>query len=220
LVADIHERQSGIAAELMRLGVDVEERRLEAGDYLLGDVALIERKSVPDLHQSVSRGHFWAQVGKLRRATRWPYLLIEGRSLYDGCLSAEAVRGLVIAVCDLGVTVCRSEDVRDSAAWIRRIAARRDAAPARDRPVYAQRPKRRVHDSPSEQALSAARGVSVATARDLLARFGTLLNVLSASQAELESVPGVGPEKATGIRALATDTSHSGLSRNGRHLST
>jgi ERCC4-type nuclease len=215
LIADIHERTSGIAAELIRLGVDVEEHRLDAGDYRLDGLALIERKTVEDLHQSVYRGRFWAQIGKLRHATRWPYLLIEGRSLYGGCLSPEAVRGLVIAVSDLGVTVCRSDDVHDSARWIHRIASRRVTAPSRNRPVYAQRPNRSELISPAEQALAAAPGVSTATARTLLSHFGTLRDVLSASHVELTSVPGVGPRRAAEIAALATGTGHSGVSRNG-----
>src|SRR6266576_1732119 len=215
LIADIHERESGIAAELRRLGADVEEHQLDAGDYRLGGLALIERKTVTDLHQSVYRGRFWAQIGKLRRSTRWPYLLIEGQLLYCGCLSREAVRGLIIAVSDLGETVCRSDDVRDSALWIHRIASRRATAPNRDIPVYAQRQNRYERDSPAEQALSAAPGVSTVTARTLLVRFGTLKDVLLASHAELMSVPGVGPSRAAEIAALAAGTSHSGLSRNG-----
>lgn len=220
LIADVHERESGIATELRRLGVDVEERLLHAGDYRLDSLTLIERKTVADLHQAVYRGRFWAQIGKLRRATSWPYLLIEGPSLYRGCLSPNAVRGLVIAVSDLGVTICRSDDVRDSAHWIHRIAVRRDTAPVRDRPVHAQRPKRNAQVLPAEQALAAAAGVSTVTARTLLLSFGTLLGVLSASRADLEAVPGVGPRRAAKIAELATGTSHSDARRNGGHRAT
>jgi DNA excision repair protein ERCC-4 len=220
VTVDIHERRSGIALELIRFGTDVDERQLAAGDYRLGDIALIERKSVPDLHQSVVEGRFWAQIRKLRHATRWPYLLIEGVSLYDGCRSPESVQGLVLAVSDLEVTVCRSENTNDSARWILRILSRRETAPTRDRPAYAQRPSRREWFSPAEQALGAAPGVSTVTARALLARFGTLLNVLSAEQSELLKIPGIGPRKAAEIAKLARSTSHSGVNRNGQRRAT
>ncbi len=75
----------------------------------------------------------------------WPYLLIEGTSLYRPGLADEAVRGVILAVADLGVTVCRSEDTRDSARWIRRIGLRRLEPKNRDRPTYAQRPRRNSH---------------------------------------------------------------------------
>jgi hypothetical protein len=114
LIVDLHERRSGLASELRLLGVTVEEQRLVAGDYLLPGRALIERKTVPDLHGAVLRGRFWAQISKLRQSPCWPYLLVEGRSIYDGPLPAEAVRGLILAVSDLGVTVIRSDDARDS----------------------------------------------------------------------------------------------------------
>jgi DNA excision repair protein ERCC-4 len=217
LIVDLHERRSGLASELRLLGITVDEQRLVAGDYLLPGRALIERKTVPDLHGAVVRGRFWAQISLLRRSPCWPYLLIEGRSIYDGPLPAEAVRGLILAVSDLGVTVIRSDDARDSAHWIRRIAARRTDAPSRDRPVYAQRPKRNIHDSPAERALAAAPEVSTTTARALLTRFGTLQDVLLASPSDLAAVPGVGPKRAAAVQALASGTSHSGVSRNGLH---
>jgi DNA excision repair protein ERCC-4 len=215
LIVDLHERRSGLASELRRLGITVDEQRLVAGDYLLPGRALIERKTVPDLHGAVVRGRFWAQISLLRRSPCWPYLLIEGRSVYDGPLPAEAVRGLILVVSDLGITVLQSDDAKDSARWIRKIALRRTDAPSRDRPVYAQRPQRDIHDSPAERALAAAPGVSTTSARALLARFGTLQEVLLASRSDLADVPGVGPKRAAAVKALASGTSHSGASRNG-----
>jgi ERCC4-type nuclease len=100
VITDIHERESGIPAALANLGMRIEERQLSTGDYVIEGLAVIERKTVADLHQSVQRGRFWAQIGKLRHAGKWPYLLIEGPSLYRRSLRDEAVRGLVI--CRLG----------------------------------------------------------------------------------------------------------------------
>ena len=214
------ERESGIAAELMRLGVRVDERLLTVADYVVEDVAIIERKTVADLHQSVYKGRFWTQIGRMRRAKGWPYLLVEGKSLYRRGLSDEAMRGLILAVTDLGVTVCRSEDTKDSARWIRRIGLRRLELQSRDRPRYAQRPQRRARVSPAEAALAAAPNVSVSVARALLSEFGTLRNVLLASRDELVSVHGVGPSRADALTALAQGTSHSDVRRNGEHLST
>jgi DNA excision repair protein ERCC-4 len=221
IVADVHERRSGVPDALTELGYDVRRRSLRTGDYRIDDLALIERKSVRDLHLSLIRGRLWPQIGRLRRAAPWRYLLIEGESLYAGPVAPEAIRGVVITIDELGIGVIRSSDAADSAAWIARIALRRRGATRQvDRPHYAQRPQRDSHGTPSERALAAADGVSTVTARILLGHFGCLTNVLLAEPDELRTVPGVGFARALAIHRLATSTSDSGASRNRRPRAT
>jgi ERCC4-type nuclease len=178
IVADIHERSGGVPRELRRLALEVREEHLPAGDYVVGENALIERKTTRGLHYSVRDGRFWAQMGKIRRGHGQPYLLI---------------------------TVIRTIDPTDSARWIRRIMLRRASQRSVDRPPYAQRTKRAAHNSPAERALSAAPGIATVTARNLLERFGCLRNVLQASPAELTTVPGVGRSKAGAIHAMGVE---------------
>ncbi|HEX3805882.1 MAG TPA: ERCC4 domain-containing protein [Gaiellaceae bacterium] len=203
IVVDVHEPKP-MERTLRALGLDVLVMSLRAGDYMIDDVAVVERKTVRDLHLSVIQGRLWRQLSLIRRRAPWRYLLIEGQSMYDGPVSSEAIRGLVIAVDELGVCVVHSRDLQDSAAWLTRIARRRLGEHRTiDRPVYAQRPKREPGVSPPEQALSAAAGISTVTARTLLGRFGSLLEVLSAPPEELQRVPGVGANRAHAIHSLA-----------------
>jgi ERCC4-type nuclease len=215
IVVGVHERRSGVPDALRDLGCDVQIKNLRTGDYAIDELALIERKAVRDLHLSLIQGRLWPQVGRLRRAAPWRYLVVEGVSLYNGPLAPEAVRGLLIAVDELGVTVIHAWDFADSAAWIARIALRRRGVlRGVDRPHYAQRPQRDSHGTPPERALGAAAGVSTVTARKLLSEFGSLTSVLLAPPAELQRVPGIGVHRAEAIHQLATSTSDSGVSRN------
>jgi Fanconi anemia group M protein len=198
IVCDVHEVRSGVPAQLAGLGAAVEIRALARGDYLVAVNALVERKTIADLHSSIVKGRFWAQMAKIRVARR-PYLLLEGSSLFWGPVSDDAVRGVCLAVADLGVTIVRTERARDTAAWLIEIAA--GAAPIRARPVFAQRPQS-TDDPLAVVALSAARGVSVETARSVLERFPTLLAVAHATLDDLRAVPGVGAKKAEAIFAL------------------
>jgi ERCC4-type nuclease len=139
--------------ELLRgLGVQVEVRSLSCGDYRIGEGTLVERKTVDDLHLSIVRGRFWQQIGKIRTA-RWPYLLVEGVSVFAGPVPANGIRGLCLAVTDLGVTIIRAENANDSANWLLRIASRRLEGVTRDRPIYAQRPRSKAVP-PAEAALA------------------------------------------------------------------
>jgi hypothetical protein len=103
VVADVHERQSGIPHALENLGVDVTIAPLRAGDYAIGSDVLVERKSVIDLHGSIESGRFWPQIGKLRYASAFPFLFIEGEDIDDGPLSPKAIRGACIAVIHRGI---------------------------------------------------------------------------------------------------------------------
>lgn len=201
IVCDVHEVRSGVPAQLARLGAEVEIRALTRGDYLVAVNALVERKTVADLHVSIVKGRFWAQMAKIR-VTRRPYLLLEGRSLFSGPVATEAVRGLCVAVADLGVTIVRTETPRDTAAWLIEIAA--GGAPIRDRPVFAQRPQS-TDDPPAVVALSSAPGVSAETARSILETFKTLNAVGQATLHDLRAVPGVGARKAEAVFALFHD---------------
>ena len=213
VVADSRERRSAVPDHLRQLGVPLEEALLPIGDYAIGRNCLVERKALLDLHQSIENGRLWTQIGKLRRAVAWPYLLVEGPSPYDGKLGAEAVRGALLAIADLGVIVIQSKHPLDSALWIRRIATRRQGVAARNRVPFAGR-DRSATQHPGELALTAAQGISTTSAHVLLEHFGSLVKVLQASRDELTAVPGIGRSRASAIAQLGALPSHS-AKRNG-----
>lgn len=145
IIVDLHERVSGIADMLAELGADVELAPLPAGDYAVGAETLVERKRVLDLHAAVLKGRLWPQLGKLRAACAFPYLLIEGSDLDRGPLHRNAVR--------LAVRCQQLE-------------------PAADRPAYAQRPRPKAGEETAEAVLAAVPGVSTSSARALLPASG------------------------------------------------
>jgi len=205
IVADIHERASGVPRILEERGLAVESRALRAGDYIVGERAIVERKTVGDLHVSIVRGRFWPQVGRLREGTRFAYLLIEGIHLDAGPLRSPAIRGVWLALADLGITVLRSSSPEDSALWLHLLARRRAEVRNGTRPTFAQRPTVRDPARTAEAALAAVPGVSRVSAQALLDHFGTLAAVVGADAADWQRVAGIGPVRA---RALET-TFHS-----------
>ena len=89
VVADVHERQSGIPQALEDLAVEVTIAPLRAGDYAIGSDVLIERKSVLDLHGSIEQRRFWPQIGKLRYESRFPFLLAERENIDAGSVVSQ-----------------------------------------------------------------------------------------------------------------------------------
>jgi ERCC4-type nuclease len=212
IVADIHERASGVPRLLVESGVDVEVGSLPTGDYQLTPVAVAERKTVRGLHAAIIDGSFWPQVGRLRDVARFPYLMIEGPNLDDGPLAPAAIRGACIALLDLGVAVVRSTGADDSALWLHRLAVRRSEVRYRSTPAYAQRPKREAGFPAAEAALACVPGMSRVCAQALLSRFGSLAAIVHAEGTEIESVRGIGPMRAAALRTTfhaRYTTSHS-----------
>jgi ERCC4-type nuclease len=189
IVADVHERRSGVPGLLAAGGTQVTIKSLTGGDYRLGTDVLAERKTVRGLHRSLVENRFWRQIGGLRKG-RWPYLIVEGFNLFDGPLEPAAVRGALLAVSDVGVTVIRTHDTRDTAEWIRLLALRRSVQPIRRRPPEAKRPRSNPV-APGIAVLAGIRGVSVIRATALLNVFGTVAEVAAATEEELQRTPGL-----------------------------
>jgi len=192
VVVDIREREGRVRDGLQHLGVDTVLRRLPVADYDV-DGALVERKSVRDLHLSIITGRFWLQVGMLRRVAARPYVLVEGTDLDAGPLRPESVRGALIALAELGVPVIRTSDPTDSALWLKLLAGR----PYRKRRKSLSTP--RPSADPAEAMLAAIPGISISSARALLDSFGTVAGIVDAGPESWLSVPGIGPYRAESL---------------------
>jgi ERCC4-type nuclease len=195
IVADVREKESRLFEALRSLDVRVDRKRLPVADYVAG-AALVERKSVRDLHLAIINGRFWPQIGRLSRAALRPYLLVEGPDLDAGPLSSHSARGALLAVNELGIGVIRSNGPADSALWLRILVGRQHRRRKTTR-AYAQRP---AASESAEAMLAAAPGISTVTARALLQRFGSVAAVIDAGPEEWLSIRGVGPKR---MRALS-----------------
>jgi DNA excision repair protein ERCC-4 len=196
---DVHERSSGLPALLSALGATVVVTSLRVADYEVGPGALVERKQVLDLHGALVEGRLWSQLGRLRGTCRWPYLLIEGRDL-DGPLGRASAQGACLAAVEQRIRVIRSFDREESAQWIYRLAARCQRPPrSRDRPVYSQKPKALTGREAAEALLAAVPGISTSSARALLARFGSVAEVINAGPDAWRHVDGIGEQRAAAL---------------------
>jgi ERCC4-type nuclease len=214
VVVDVHEPEL-IRQLLGRFEARVEVAPLPIGDYRAGR-ALVERKSVHDLHRTLAAGRFFGQLARLRAAADQAILLVEGLVLDAGPISPAAVRGALLAAAENDVTVVRSETLGDSALWIHRIACRTGRRQDPGGPRYAPRPKSLGPNATSEAALAAIPGLSTVSARALLERFGSLERIVTATDVELADVYGIGPVRSQAIRAAVTHQHFASRSRRSR----
>ena len=197
----MEERRSSVPAYLEALGVLVEIAVLPTGDYVVGDAAVVERKTVADFHRSIANTRLWSQVADLARAPERGYLLLEGVDLDAGPLTREGVRGAVLQVIDNGIAVVRSSGAADSAVWLRLLAVRGNRSGA----VRGRRGRRRSVATPLG-LLSTVPGISPTLAQRLVARFGSVAGVAAASVSDLLEIEGIGPVRGEAIRRALLGT--------------
>ena len=202
ILVDVHERESGIAERLRSLGWDVTERALEAGDYLLGGLIGVERKTTTDFVASVTRGRLFQQLFQLKRVVNKPLLVIEGAQ--DGLqrLHPNALQGALVSVAVAwSIPILWSRQPEETASFLHLIA--RQASMRRSRHVQPSGLKTsKTKQERQVQLLNQIPRIGGRGATALLDRFGSLGGLLTASERDLQKVRGIGRKKAAAIYQL------------------
>ena len=193
LLFDHGERRSGVPAELERLGVEVHGARLPAGDYVLSDRLVVERKGPADLAASIKDRRLFEQLARLADGYPSVVLMVEGDPVH---MREAAWQGALGRALTLGASLLRTRDPRDTAEWIARLY-RLEGKPASE-PRGSPRLRRPTDDDvrTAEDVLRSLPGISTVGAGRLLARFGSLERVFAAGREELLEVRGIGPVRA------------------------
>ena len=203
ITVDVREWRSDIPAQLTALGVRFSTVTLAVGDYAVGN-RVIERKTVADLHRSLVDRRLWSQVAALRRDPRRAYVLVEGDDLDDGPVPARAIRGALLKILDNGIRLLRTQSPEDTALWLH-VLARQEQRRVEHRATV--RIGRRPIVASPVGLLSAIPGVGIDCAKALVTEFGPIAAIAVTSERELQSIPGIGPERAEAlIKALTQAT--------------
>lgn len=201
IIMDHREQPGGVARHLYALGVLVEAKQLEVGDFVLSDRVAVERKSAADFLDSLVDGRLFPQLKALQAYPR-PIVIVEGEGLYgQRNLSAEAIAGALASITlDHGIPVLQTRDALETARFLVAIAKREQQ---RDGRKIALRPGKPLADVDRQLFLLAGLpGVSDVLARRLLEQFGSVAAAFNAPVRELAAVEGVGPAKASEIRRV------------------
>lgn len=207
VVVDDREAGSGIA-DLLRARGDVTVRveRLVLGDYRIDERLLVERKTLPDLVQSIKDGRLFTQGCRLADAECWTAVILEGtvRDLAGSGMRREAIQGALITLTlFLGIPLLRSRDEDESARLMLYAARQGRVAATGALPRKGRRPRGKLRVQ--TRVLQGLPGVGPGRARRLLERFGDLETIMSAGITDLASVEGIGRGTAQAIRWAVTE---------------
>ena len=186
ILIDIHEKNSLVASEIVKLGMEIEFQTLKVGDYISNDV-VIERKTVSDFIGSMINKRLTRQLEELQQYPK-KILVIEG--IYDQELYPEnnsdgvhpnAIRGFLISIIlKYNVPIIYTKNSEDTAKFISVLAKRTE------KEASLNVSKKNLSKNERMQfILESFPGIGPKTARKLLEKFKTLKNIINASEKEL-----------------------------------
>jgi len=189
IVIDYREKQSLVAAELVKIGFEIEFKELKVADYLVNDVA-IERKTISDFISSMINKRLIKQLEELQQYKN-KLLIIEGideQEIYpeNNSVSQNSVRGFLLSILlKHQIPMLFTQNYKDTAQFIYRIAMKKN----QEMSIRAN--KKSLNKKEQMQfILEGFPGIGPKNAKKLLEKFSTLQNVFSAPQDELQKVIG------------------------------
>ena len=199
MVFDHREVRSGIPDALAAAGIDLRPEQLPAGDYVISDRLVVERKTGADLAASIKDRRLFEQVARLKSSFEAVVLVVEGEPVH---ISEASWQGALARALASGASLLRTEDAGETAMWLARFHRLEGKPPSevRGRPI----PRRPTSDllDVAEDVLRCLPGISTVGARRLLEHFGSLRAVFAAGEPELRAVPGIGPVRSAALAQL------------------
>ena len=199
IVIDHREKNIG---KLLFGRAELEFRNLEFGDYILSDRVIVERKTSEDFENSIIDKRLFKQLKELKNYER-PILIIEGDRFER--LEENVIKGAILSiVLDYHIPILFSKSPEETADILLKLAEREQLK--NKRPVEIRTGKKPMSLRERQRFIvESFPDVGPVTAENLLLSFGTIENIVNASEEELMKVEGVGKATARKIKEVLTE---------------
>jgi ERCC4-type nuclease len=188
ILYDHREERCGIPRALRAAGITATAAQLPAGDYVLSDRVVVERKTGADLAASIKDRRLFEQVDRLAEAYDAVVLIIEGEPIH---IAQASWKGALARVLLSGAAVIATTDTADTAEWLMRLQRLQTRAPGDARGRTRVRRPTEDRARVAEDVLTGLPGISTVGARRLLEHFGSLPAIFNATTDELREVAGI-----------------------------
>ncbi len=182
--------------------------QLKYGDYILNNRIVFERKTLVDFVQSVKDGRLFRQTYSRANIDK-PYILIlEGNkgTLSGSNMKREAVQGALVHIAVfMGIPVLRAQNYMETLQLIVAAGMQEEKYDAVNvKQIYLRQPKGRKAKGKTEKIrlLQSLPGIGKSRANDLLTEFGSVKNIMLASEDDLCRVRGIGKGTAIQIKRV------------------
>ncbi len=202
IYADYREKSSGIIKKMVDLGIKINLKALDIGDYLLSSRLCVEHKTISDFIDSLIDKRFFTQLKDMKKYERQLILLEGEEDLYaQRKLHPNAIRGMLSTICvDYGIPILTVKNTEEAALLLAMIAKREQSSENREFTFHSSKPL--TLKQQQEYIISALPGVGSVLSKPLLKKFGSVKKVITAKEAELKEVELIGEKKASNIREV------------------
>ena len=209
ITIDHREKPSGVHLKLSELCIPFEFKTLKAGDYIINDQIIIERKTKDDFALSIVQGRLFKQCAKLKKSSMHQIILIEGNPyLTQHKIEREAIQGALISIgVSWQIPILFSADIHSTALTLQTTVLQNLKEKSYQQ-RYGYKPK-----TPLKQAHYFLQGlpkVGPKLSILLLKKFGSLENIINANEQDLMEIEGLGYAKAANIRQFLCRQFNSG----------
>lgn len=203
IIVDHREYRSPVARNLTIKDAFVESQQLNTGDYVLSTRIGVERKTVDDFLQSLIDGKLFDQISRLRDAYPRPILIIEGEGLLTKRnISHNAIFGSIVSITvDFGVPIITTKNPMETADLLYIMAKREQRDEKRPIAVRGEKTPMSLREK-QQFIVEGLPNVSAVLAKRLLERFGSIKDIVNASEEELREVAGIGKGIASEIAEI------------------
>lgn len=200
--ADTREGNSKVIRHLSEMEIDVKVQAMAVGDYQVSDEVVIERKTAKDFVDSIVDKRLFKQARSLMEEFKRPLIILEGDDLYNGMINPNAIRGSIASIAlEFGISIIPTRNAQDTAAMIKRIAIREQSG--EKTPIQIRTDKKPVNLWEQQLfIIESLPNIGPVNAKNLLEHFGTVANIINASESQLQEVEGIGKKTAANIRKV------------------
>ncbi len=207
IYSDLREKASGVIKEFVDMGIKLELKTLDVGDYILSDNVCVEYKKVPDFVDSIIDGRLLEQIKALKNSYQRPLIIVEGEEdIYSQRnIHPNAIRGMLSTILiSYGIPVVHTKNQKETAALMAVIAKREQDPESKDFNPHGSRKPMTLKEQ-QEYIVSALPGIGPTLAKPLLEEFGSIKNIANASNEQLKKVEKIGEKKAAEIQKILSE---------------
>ena len=198
ILADIHEKNSLVLANLIELGADVEIQSLEIGDYIINNIA-IERKTASDFISSMISKRLQEQLNQIQQYEK-KLLILEGNinSQEHSNLNPNAIKGQILAILThYNIPIIFTKNSEESADYLL-LLAKQQLNGIQESSLHSRKPESKAEQI--QYIIESFPNIGPKNAKALLKKFGSIKNIINASAEELEKEIGKKAESIINLR--------------------
>ena len=200
VIVDYREKASPTVKELIQLGLNVDLKQLEVGDFLLSKDVVVELKKVSDFVNSIVDKRLLNQLKSLTSYQK-PVLIIEGTDdIYaQRNIRPNAIRGMLATIAvSFKIPILYSQNPKDTAYLLASLAKREQSEEKQAFTYHAAKPLSLKEQQ--EFIVGSLPGIGGILSKPLLKHFGSVKKVITASEDDLKEVELIGAQKAKKIK--------------------